>query len=532
MFVNLMVAVGLVFLAAYPPLPRRFSAWHGQFWRDVTAAAVMSVFCMVFPYTVGPGQFMDLRMVPLGLVGWNHGTAAAAIVGAVILGFRYLMGGPGVITTVFYTLACVALVPFYRKRLITWWTLTGLGVAQAVAGYIVGQVLVQPAPPGLEFYNPFWLVIAATQVAGVWAISAATEHVRDRERLQQNLLDALQSREAVLELIPHGIVLLDEEDRITQMNRAARSLLKGDGLPETIQTHPDVRQALRQRGRCTGCRVTVPDGECGERIVQVSALPLQDGGMVLGLENVTTVVHEEREQAQHARLELLGRMAAMAAHEIRNPLTTIKGFLQLLGGKAEFQKHRSTMALVQSEVEHINRVIADFLELSGNQNLQLASLPLDGVLQEVLAAISLQFPDSPVTVALTGEADLTALADRKALKQILRNLLVNAYEAMPEAGQITVGRQRLDGSVLISVSDTGPGISTDVMEHIFTPYTTTKTTGTGLCLAISHKLAVDMGAHLTAESTEGAGSTFRLVLPAPAAQDLAAAGIQPPEPQE
>jgi signal transduction histidine kinase len=224
-------------------------------------------------------------------------------------------------------------------------------------------------------------------------------------------------------------------------------------------------------------------------------------------------------------------MAAMAAHEIRNPLTTIKGFLQLLGGKAEFQAHRSTMALVQSEVEHINRVVSDFLELSGNQNTRVLPLSLDAALHEVLAAIALQFPESEVTVQLTGEAGLTALADQKSLKQILRNLLVNAYEAMPEAGRITVRRQRLDGGVLIAVSDTGHGISADVMGHIFTPYTTTKTTGTGLGLAISHKLAVDMGAHLTAESTDGVGSTFRLVLPAPASQALAAAGIQPPEPQ-
>jgi signal transduction histidine kinase len=528
MFINLMVALGLLFLTTYRPLPRLLANQRG---RDVAVASVMSVFCMLYPWYVGPGQMMDFRMVPLGLVGWRYGTAAAAAVGAVILGFRLVPGGSGVITTVVYVLGSVALVPLYHKRPHNWLTLAAVGVAQTVVGYAGIQFLLDPVPAGLEYDSPFWLMRAAVQVLGFWALHAADEHVRERQQLQRHLADALRSREAVLELIPQGIVFLDEQGRIKEMNHAARALLKGDVLPDAIRTHLEVQQALQQRTRCTGCRVTVPDGECGERIVLVSALPLQGGGMVLGLENVTTVVHEEREQAQHARLELLGRMAAMAAHEIRNPLTTIKGFLQLLGGKAEFQAHRSTMALVQSEVEHINRVVSDFLELSGNQNTRVLPLSLDAALHEVLAAIALQFPESEVTVQLTGEAGLTALADQKSLKQILRNLLVNAYEAMPEAGRITVRRQRLDGGVLIAVSDTGHGISADVMGHIFTPYTTTKTTGTGLGLAISHKLAVDMGAHLTAESTDGVGSTFRLVLPAPASQALAAAGIQPPEPQ-
>jgi hypothetical protein len=170
MFINLMVALGLLFLTTYRPLPRLLANQRG---RDVAVASVMSVFCMLYPWYVGPGQMMDFRMVPLGLVGWRYGTAAAAAVGAVILGFRLVPGGSGVITTVVYVLGSVALVPLYHKRPHNWLTLAAVGVAQTVVGYAGIQFLLDPVPAGLEYDSPFWLMRAAVQVLGFWALHAA-----------------------------------------------------------------------------------------------------------------------------------------------------------------------------------------------------------------------------------------------------------------------------------------------------------------------------------------------------------------------
>lgn len=513
-FINLMVSLGLVFLATYPPLfGPAVRNLRTRFWRHVAAASVMAIFCMLFPWQAGPKQLIDLRMVPLGITGMIYGLPGAALVGGVIMVVRTWIGGPGVITTVFYTLGCLALVPLFKGRPRNWRVLALLGAAQTLVGYSVGQTLVQPAPPGLEYNSPLWLSIGLAQIVGMWMVSGAIDHVLERQRLQDTLTEALRSREAVLALIPHGILFLDEQGAVTDSNQAARALLEGNHLLPLILGHPDVERALQLKMRISGCRVTLPARLGGERIVLVSALPLTSGGAVLGVENITTVVREEREEARRARLELLGRMAAMAAHEIRNPLTTIKGFLQLLVRKPEFAEHRGIFTLVQGETEHIGRVVADFLELSGATPPTITRVALDPLLDEVQEAMAIQFPNSAVTLSVSGEAGLSVMADERGLKQVLRNLVVNAFEAMPGGGMLSISRNSAGGMVQLVVADTGPGIDPEVMTHIFTPYTTTKSTGTGLGLAISHKLAIEMGAQLSVESEPGTGTIFRLGLP-------------------
>lgn len=531
MFVNLMVGVGLVSLAAYPPLRlTRFSNARGGYWRDVAAASVMAVFCMFATWEPGPGMKMDIRMVPLGLVGWTHGVSAAAMVGAAIIAVRTLMGGAGVVPTIFYTVLCVAMIPFFHGRPKKWHLLALMGLAQTVAGYTVGQIVHAKQPPGLELTSPLWLGLVAVQIISLWVINFQVCNLSEKQRLQADLTSALESKEAMLQLIPQALFVLGRDGRVVEANEAASRLAGPNRLPPEVLANAEVAEALRQHRRISGCRTTVTDPRYGERIMLVSTAPLENGSTLLGMANVTTLVRQEREEARRDRLELLGRMAAMAAHEIKNPLTTIKGFLQLMLGRPEFAGHRSTFLLVQGEVEHINRVVGDFLDLSRTADSQPEQVDLDGLLREIVDGMKLQFPDSGVDVRYEGEAGLEVVVDRKSLKQILRNLIANAFEAMPEGGQIRLRRKSAPGGRVVEVGDSGPGIGPDVMAHIFTPYTTTKSTGTGLGLAISHKLATELGAELTVESEAGRGTCFRLWLPeAPVPVAQAAASALPPE---
>jgi signal transduction histidine kinase len=530
MFVNLMVGVGLVSLAAYPPLwLTRFGTDRGRYWRDVAAASVMAVFCMFATWEPGPGMKMDIRMVPLGLVGWTHGTPAAAIVGAAIIVVRTFMGGAGVVTTIFYTILCVAIVPLFNRRPKTWYWLALMGLAQSVAGYTVGQIIHAQQPLGLEMTSPLWLGLAAIQIISLWVINFQVWNLSEKQRLQVDLSRALESKEAMLQLNPQAIFVLAPNRQVVGANEAARLLAGPNRLPPEVLANAEVADALRQHRRITGCRTTVADPRYGERIMLVSTAPLEDGTMLLGLANVTTVVRQEREEARRDRLELLGRMAAMAAHEIKNPLTTIKGFLQLMLGRPEFAAHRATFSLVQGEVEHINRVVGDFLDLSRGADPQPDQVVVDELLQEIIDGMELQFPGSGVAVRFEGDDGLQVIVDRKSLKQILRNLVANAYEAMPEGGLLRLHRALTAGGVVLAVIDSGPGIGPDVMGQIFTPYMTTKSTGTGLGLAISHKLATELGGDLTAESEVGKGTCFRLWLPAAGPVAMAAVSEMSPE---
>jgi signal transduction histidine kinase len=529
-FVNVMVGLGLASLAAYPPFWRATGAGRGRFWRDVVAASLMAVFCMSVTWSPAPGMKMDIRMVPLGLAGWTYGLPAAVVVGAAIIAGRLFMAGSAA-TTIAWTIICVAIVPLFHGRRKTFRSIAALGVAQWFAGFVVGQTMVHPQPPGLEPSSPIWLFLVAVQVLSLWCVDRLINNLSQNEQLQRNLARALRSKEAILRLINHAIIVLDAAGTVTDLNPAARALLPAGRLPPAISAHPQVAAALRDHEAITGCRVNVLDGGDGERFMLVSTIPLENGDMLLGIENVTTVVRAEREEARRHRLELLGRMAAMAAHEIKNPLTTIKGFLQLMARRPEFAAHRPTFSLVQGEVEHINRVVGDFLDLSRTGESPPVAVPVDPLLNEVVAGMELQFPDSGVTVELVGRPGLNLLGDPKSLKQILRNLVANAYEAMPGGGRLTLRRDETPQGIYIEVADSGPGIAPDVLMHIFTPYMTTKSTGTGLGLAISHKLAADLGAELTVVSGEQ-GSTFRLLVPPAVAAGQAAAGALPAEANE
>ncbi|HEY3366866.1 MAG TPA: ATP-binding protein [Symbiobacteriaceae bacterium] len=515
MFVNLMVAMGLGFIAVYPPPFLDAPLKPNQFdWRYVAATSVMAIFCMIYPYHVSAGIQIDLRTVVVGLSGWTRGWPTAALIGLVVLLVRFWMGGAGVSVAVLTMAIAVALVPFFKGRPRTLLTMGLMGFLQAAGLYVGVQVLLGARAVGLGPLSPDWLLIAAVFTISPWVLHYSGMYARKKRELEIKYAAELRTKEALLELIPYGIVFLDAQRNLVGFNQAARSIMDGDRVPAAFFDHPEIDQALREQKRISHCRVVFPcrrySDEC---IVLVSAVPLRGGGTVLGIENVTRVVRQEREEAMRDRLEMLGRLAATAAHEIKNPLTTIKGFMQLLASKSEFAPHRSAFTLVQGEADHINRVVSDLLELAGHGTDQTSRFGLDDLLLEVLKVMELQFPESGVLASVAGVDGLVLTANRKSVKQILKNLVANAYEALPSGGQLTVLREPQGDGVAITVADTGSGIAPDMLPLIFTPYMTTKATGTGLGLAISHKLALDMGGRLEVASQVGRGSSFCLTLP-------------------
>jgi signal transduction histidine kinase len=513
MFVNLMVAIGVAFLAG-PPIARGLPLHSRYPWRPVAAASIMAIFCMLFPWVIAPDQILDLRMAPMTLVGLAEGWDKAIPVGLVIIAYRVATAGPlaaGTLRAALWTPLAIAVLPWFDRRPRTVWRLTGVGLVHAFIGWSLSFLpfLSEPLGP----FSPYWPVFIGVILVSLLLLNAAVDHVQEKQILQEQLQEELRLKEAVLGLLPYGILFIDAQRRLMDCNEAARSLLAGGQLPPQWLAHPEVEQALQAHRRISACRIAYPEGTCTERIVLLSAVPLPSGGAVLGIQNVTGVVAEEREEARRHRLELLGRLAATAAHEIKNPLTTIKGFLQLLAPHPEFDPYRQVFGLVQGEVEQINRVVTDFLGLAARPALAVQRLSLDDLLHEVLAVLAVQFPQSAVEVQVEGTPDLEVDMDRTALKQILQNLATNAFEAMPSGGRLVLRRERTDTGIRITVSDTGPGIAPDVLPLIFTPYMTTKATGTGLGLAISHKLALEMGSRLDVTSEPGKGSAFTLDLP-------------------
>ena len=218
------------------------------------------------------------------------------------------------------------------------------------------------------------------------------------------------------------------------------------------------------------------------------------------------------------RLAVLGRMAATMAHELRNPLSSIRGFTQLFLKKAA-AAHDTSMCqyadLVISEVDRLNNVITNMLDFSRPVEAQMERAPLQPVIENALRLVKGDAQSRHVTITAAVAPNLPLVAiDRNLLTQALLNLYINALDAMPRGGDMTVTAECRGGSwVRISVRDTGKGIPKHMLGQIFEPFFTTKPNGTGLGLATVDNIIAEHGGNIAVESEEGRGTVFHIDLP-------------------
>jgi len=231
----------------------------------------------------------------------------------------------------------------------------------------------------------------------------------------------------------------------------------------------------------------------------------------------------DSEVARLDRLRLVGQMAASIGHEVRNPLTTVRGYLQFFAGKCEFTPLASQFQLMIDELDRANGIITEFLSLAHNRALQMKECDLGRLISSLLPLIG----SDAIIRGIAVEADLTpgpatVFADEKEIRQLILNLARNGLEAMAAGGRLTIGTAAAEGGVLLFVADQGPGIDPAILPKLGTPFLTTKETGTGLGLAICYTIAHRHGAAI-AFATGPAGTTctvrFPAVPPAPAEGD-------------
>jgi signal transduction histidine kinase len=209
------------------------------------------------------------------------------------------------------------------------------------------------------------------------------------------------------------------------------------------------------------------------------------------------------------------------AHEIRNPLGIIKTATQLLHRRVDLpDTDKRHLEYVISEVSRINDLITEFLDFAKpNPPLRVlqAARPL---VEEILGFCSPELSTHNIDAQIDDQAPgATIYADAKQLKQACLNLILNAIDAMPEGGRLTLGIRSVDGNTVISIADTGQGIPADMIERIFTPFVTTKASGTGLGLAKVYSIMESHDGSIECASEKDAGATFSLYIPAQGEDD-------------
>ena len=216
------------------------------------------------------------------------------------------------------------------------------------------------------------------------------------------------------------------------------------------------------------------------------------------------------------RLAALGQLSAGLAHEIRNPLSTIRTSAEMLAQSvpADNALAHEMAGFISSEVDRTNSLVTRFLDFARPLAVRLEKTDLVQLIDRAVSDIEKHSPPLNVSIYKNYAPDIPPfLLDGQLMERVVYNLLLNASEASPPQGTVTVKTRQLDGTVEIAVIDRGPGIEPKHLENIFNPFFTTKPTGVGLGLAIVSKIVDEHGGKIAVESAPGAGSIFRVYLP-------------------
>ncbi len=324
----------------------------------------------------------------------------------------------------------------------------------------------------------------------------------------------------LIEKAPVGILIVGRNREILYINKIYRQVLPE--LAEEVlvgkQTAvyldilgPDYGEILIDKAlegkEIYGVHKKAPGGD-----LLVSVFPLLDekenilGGAAI-VENITDVIHLREEMRKLDRLNVIGEMAASIGHEIRNPMTTIRGFLQYYSRKPEFSPYVEEFEIMVSELDRANEMLVDFLSLAKNKTVALAKGSLNAVLTKMYSLLEANALEKGIGLKLElGDIGMVML-DEKEIRQLVLNMVHNAFDAINGRGRVAITTCQQECDVLLSITDSGCGIPQEILNQLGTPFVTTKEKGTGLGLPACFKVAERHNAVIEID-TGSQGTTF------------------------
>ena len=357
-------------------------------------------------------------------------------------------------------------------------------------------------------------------------LERASSEIADLQAFNQHVIDSLTS----------GLATTDLEGRILTFNRAAEVITGHPALsvigrriedvldlPATVTADLNAAAGMG-RGRRIETSYRTADARQIELGLTAAHLytPGGNAGMLFSFQDVTDIKRLERDARLRQRLAAVGEMAAGIAHEIRNPLASMSGSIQILRQELPLSEEQAQlMDIVLRESERLNDTIRSFLAYARPQRFSIARLDIRRVLNDaaLLLRNSSEVHDGHVIDVHVPPTEVAFEADENQIRQIVWNLATNGLRAMKSGGTLRLGA-RVDHasgvhpeSVVLEVADEGVGIPTDELDAIFQPFRGSFTKGTGLGLAIVHRIVSDYGGEIQVSSTPGRGTTVSVRLP-------------------
>ena len=357
------------------------------------------------------------------------------------------------------------------------------------------------------------------------ALKAKQRDMADLEMLSENIIQSISS----------GLVAVDEYRKIIVFNKGAEGLFD---VESTDAIHRDIYEVIpfiqpyldgKNPNKFNQIVYQGSDRKQIDLLLNISSLTDQDGnkkGDILFFQDMTRMREMEREVKRMEDLAMLGELSAAIAHEIRNPLASISGSIQVLEDSLSREDaliNERLMDIISREIKRLNDMVSDFLQFARPQSKEVEKFDLNQLIGETLYIFqNSQSWSSNLEVEKKISGPLEMWSDPQQLKQVLWNILLNASEAMPKGGVIRVSTEKVNGfdgsggsteSVKIKVEDNGSGISPKVIKDMFKPFSTTKKGGSGLGLAIVKRIVDGLGGEVSGQNLAGGGAAITIVLP-------------------
>jgi two-component system sensor histidine kinase PilS (NtrC family) len=379
----------------------------------------------------------------------------------------------------------------------------------------------------LNMFGFFFVALLSGSLAervrrGERQLEQATEEIADLQAFNQYVLDNLVS----------GLATADAQNNIVTFNRSAMlitgrvgALPIGKPLKEVLQLPAAFAATIAQdlarvRSMRIDYRFEHPDGRTLDIGLSVAGLPLPDGsrGFIYTFQDVTDVKRIEQNARLQQRLAAVGEMAAGIAHEIRKPLASMSGSMQMLKEDLALTAVQAQlMDIVLKESERLNQTIQSFLAYARPQRFSTQRLDLRPLVHEtaMLLRNSTEVGDRHTIEVRPFDDAVMIDADEGQIRQIIWNLATNGLRAMPNGGVLRLSALRDPGSqmAVLGVEDEGVGIPPEEVDTIFQPFRGSFGKGTGLGLAIVHRIVTDYGGHIEVKPRPGGGTVFRVSFP-------------------
>ena len=325
----------------------------------------------------------------------------------------------------------------------------------------------------------------------------------------------------VIQNMPSGLVTINPDHEITSMNKAAKDILGGD----LVQPFPQMLELIQEMEISQGVltrEINLAIGFDHKIRLDITASTIRDSenevmGFLFLFRDLTQIKELKKQVETNKRLAAIGKLAAGVAHEIRNPLSSIKGFATYFGNRYEDNaSDKETAQIMVKEVERINRSVTQLLEFAKPMAIEKKQVNINELIRHSLKLVHHDLDQKKIKTKVDIDTRKTVIyTDPDRMNQVLLNLYINAIEALEGRGKLEICVQDAgqDGRIEIRVMDNGTGIDEASLDLIFDPYFTTRSSGTGLGLAIVHRIIENLNGSIRVESSKDEGTCFIINLP-------------------